>query len=80
MRVLYPPQGLSVGWRLPWHVAYIPQSPEGPTTPCHLPGVGPQCQLLFKVGIMLPLFALLACQLCLLPRVSDPFLKKKSLL
>lgn len=50
--------------------AYILQFALRPTTPCCLSDIEPQCQLLFRVGIVL-LFAILACLVYLVPTVDD---------
>lgn len=42
-------------------IAYTLQFATSPTTPCCLSDIEPQCQLLFRVGIVLLVFVLLAC-------------------
>lgn len=59
-------------------VADILQLTAGPTTPCRLSGIESQHQLLFRVGIMQLLSALLACLLYLVHRVDDLFFKHLS--
>lgn len=69
----FPPGSilLALSGGCPWeHSLHILPFAAGPTMPCRLPDINPQCQLLFMVGIVL--FSVLpACLVHLVATVDD---------